>query len=235
MNNSDKKCSVLSANLNGDLLIEQTNKTVQNGFVASHTNTSLTVALRKGDLDFINKTATSITTYWFIDCKPLNTSYDFGINFNFTNTNYTHTIEALVVASYEPPITTTVAPTTTSTTTTTTTSTTSTTTPNPPTTSRTTTLKPTTTSTPTPPTTSGTTTLKPRTTSTNSRPTTPKSNVGHEVDQLLPYVCNPQDTILPPLPDQNKTYGFFRKEVKVRGRFLNWVNFLNVEKKGKLR
>jgi hypothetical protein len=101
--------SFILALLNGKLNLQQSNKTLKNNFISSAEITSLSVDLRKGDLDYINKTATSVSTYWYIDCKPYAID-NFKINYNFSVPNSMHIIEALVVASYDP--LTTIAPTT---------------------------------------------------------------------------------------------------------------------------
>ncbi|XP_011496723.1 PREDICTED: uncharacterized protein LOC105361295 isoform X2 [Ceratosolen solmsi marchali] len=98
----------VTALFNGNLNLEQSNKTVQNNFISSAEVTNLSVDLRKGDIDYINKTATSILTYWFVDCKFYNKTDNFKTNYNFTLPNSFHIIEALVVASFDSP--TTIAP-----------------------------------------------------------------------------------------------------------------------------
>ncbi|XP_031787515.1 A-agglutinin anchorage subunit isoform X2 [Nasonia vitripennis] len=192
--------------MNGNITIEQSNQTVSTEFVASSEVAKISVNLRKGDLDYITKAATSITTYWFVDCKAYNQTNDFTFVHNFTNPKSFHTIEALVVASFEPPTTTTVAPTTTSTT------------PSPvPTTPKpsnntdtnsTTTTTTTTTTTPTPTTTPTlpTTTIAPRNSTVLSNATVPLL-----ANATFPYICN---SILDPKP--NTTYGYFQREVKIR-------------------
>lgn len=91
----------VSALINGNLIVKQSNKTVKNNFISSAEITNLSVDLRKGDYNYINKTATSISTYWFVDCKFYNKTDDFKANYNFTVPNTFHIIEALVVASFD--------------------------------------------------------------------------------------------------------------------------------------
>lgn len=184
--------------LNGKISIEQSNKTVSSKYVSSAEVAKLSVDMREGDFDYINKTATSITTFWYIDCKPVNNSNSFKLNYNFTKPVTFHTIEALVVASYDPPVTTTVAPTTTTTL------------PVP---------TPANGTTPAPSNVTSTTTSAPSTTTTSKAPSSTsapsKSNVtvpltGHIE---LPFMCNSKID-----PEPNKTYGYFQREVNISGK-----------------
>ena len=103
--------------LNGKLSIQQHNKTVSSEFVSSTELAKLSVDLRKGDYDYLAKSATNITTFWYIDCQQVNVTSDFKLNYNFNRTNEYYTIQAIIRASFDPPSTT-VAPLTTTTTTT---------------------------------------------------------------------------------------------------------------------
>lgn len=195
-----------AALLNGNITIEQSNRTISSEFVASSEVAKISINLRKGDLDYIAKTATSITTYWFIDCESYNQTNDFNFIHNFTKPTSFHTIQALVVASFEPPSTTTVAPTTTSTTPSPipTTPIPSNTTDTNATTTTTTAATPTPTPTPTP----STTTIAPQNSTVSSNATIPL-----QANAIFPYVCN---SILDPKP--NTTYGYFQREIKIRGK-----------------
>lgn len=78
---------------------------------------------------FLNQNASTVITYWFIDCMYIDQTTDMMLNYTYNDTK-DHTLDVLVVANNEPlpPLTTT---TTTTTTTSTTTTTTTTTTPKP--------------------------------------------------------------------------------------------------------
>lgn len=56
--------------------------------------------------------ATTVSIYWFIDCKYFGQTNDLNFLYNFTNPNVSHMLEALVIASYDS-LTTTVLPSTT--------------------------------------------------------------------------------------------------------------------------
>lgn len=103
--------------LNGNLAIEQHNKTIESKYVASTEITKLSVNMNRGDFDYINKTATNITTYWYIDCKLVNVTKEFQLNTKFNGSDSAHSIAALVKVSFDPPpvITTTAPPITTTT------------------------------------------------------------------------------------------------------------------------
>ncbi|XP_076287837.1 uncharacterized protein LOC143212686 isoform X2 [Lasioglossum baleicum] len=98
--------------INGNIEVIQPNKTVGDEYVSSATEANVTINMRKGDVDYL-KNATSVSTYWFIDCVYYDQTTDFKFLYNFTNPDTSHVIEALVVASFEPPPT--VLPTTTTT------------------------------------------------------------------------------------------------------------------------
>ncbi|XP_012148190.1 uncharacterized protein LOC100879796 isoform X2 [Megachile rotundata] len=97
--------------LNGDIGIIQSNKTVADTYVSSISETNMTINIRKGDLDYLMN-ATSVSIYWFIDCKYYGQTSDFYFLYNFTIPDRSHIVEALVLASYDPITTTTVSPTT---------------------------------------------------------------------------------------------------------------------------
>ncbi|XP_014233379.1 uncharacterized protein LOC106656757 [Trichogramma pretiosum] len=195
--------------LNGEVAIEQYNKTLTNEFVSSSEEAKLILDLHKGDYEYITKAATSISTYWFIDCHRVNSSNNFRLDYNFTKADTFHTIQALVEASFDPP-TTTAAPTN------------ITTTPTPmtdnstkPVTQQTnssvnvTTIPSTTTTTPLP----STTTIATATISSgnNTNNTVPLlGNLTH------PFVCGSNIN-----PEANKTYGYFQKQIKTRAPISN--------------
>uniref|UniRef100_A0A0C9QXJ7 TMEM130 protein n=1 Tax=Fopius arisanus TaxID=64838 RepID=A0A0C9QXJ7_9HYME len=153
--------------LNGNISISQSNHTLTDSYVSSAAESKIKIDMRKNDEDYIIKNATSISTYWFVDCKYYGQTNNFTFGFNFTRPDETKSIEALVIASHEPP--TTVPPTTTSTT------------PIPP--SNITTAKPTTTTTSKP-----TSTLKPSWQNYSS------IDLGKNIS--LPYVCFNSSSVL---------------------------------------
>ena len=75
--NMDKKFlevlrnQILSELLNGNMTINQSNKTVQGLYVSSGSEANIKVDLRKGDFDFITKNATLVSTFWFIDKRTI--------------------------------------------------------------------------------------------------------------------------------------------------------------------
>lgn len=186
--------------LNGNLTISQLNKTVNNEFISSASETQFSINIRKGDLDFIREKATSVSTYWFIDCQYYGQTNDFNFTYNFTNSNVTHGIEALVIASFEPVETTTAIPLTTTlpSNTTSNTSVTNTTGSNVPISSV-----------------SSTTIGVTSTTAATLLTTTPaiKSTAISTSNISFPYVCL-NSSVIP--PDPSKTYGYFKKEINVR-------------------
>lgn len=182
------------------MTIKQSNKTVAGDYISSTNETKLMIDIRKGDYDFITQKATAISTYWFIDCKYYGQTNDFAFVYNFTSSGVTHDIGALVIASYDPPMTTTTTP------------------------------IPTTTAIPDNVTTvasnittassNGTrvATVTLPTTVTTVKPTTTvlpiDTSTIEAVNMSLPYICS-NASLIP--PDPNKTYGYFQKKIHVRG------------------
>ncbi|KAL6262341.1 hypothetical protein P5V15_007432 [Pogonomyrmex californicus] len=97
----------ITESLNGNITIEQANKTIAGEYVSSTNETKLMISMRKGDYNFITQKATVISTYWFIDCKYYGQTNDFTFVYNFTSPGMIHEIGALVIASYDSPTTTT--------------------------------------------------------------------------------------------------------------------------------
>ncbi|XP_015588603.1 uncharacterized protein LOC107264636 isoform X2 [Cephus cinctus] len=189
--------------LNGNMTIKQENATTKGNFVSSSLESTVAIDIRKGDLSFIMTNATSISTFWFIDCQYYGHTENFIFNYNFTDPDRSHTIEALVVASFDPPTTTTSLPDTTTSTTV-----------NPPwlsvvSNSSINSTAISTTSTATPFTTSSTTAL--------STITTPNSLQNTTVPVFgnisFPFVCL-NSSIVP--PDPHNIYGYFQRTIEVR-------------------
>ena len=206
-------------------------------FVSSAVEVSHHVDLTEVDHAFLTQSATSVLTYWFVDCIYYGQTPGYVFNFNYTEPGKTQHVEALVIASFEPPTTTTSTSTTTSTT------------PTPPTTSPNTTTV-------TTPSTKVTTTIFPTTSAaaTSIATTTPSKNITYEINSneinsvmqmfpvqdthvmpvvapaavnksngtvvnntiFVPYVCLNSSIVL---PDPNKTYGYFHRRVTVKGRY----------------
>ncbi|XP_051171203.1 uncharacterized protein LOC127288042 isoform X2 [Leptopilina boulardi] len=188
--------------LNGNMTIVQSNKTLEDIYVSSETEANVKIDVRDGDLEFLKKKATSISTFWFVDCKYYGQTDDFNFKTNFTKVNTTHNIEVLIVASFEPP-TTPVPPTTTmiptpSHTTVPNNSTT------PASNSSTTTPRPTSTT---------TIATKATTISPNTSTIAPNATQYPFANISFPFVCL-NSSIIP--PDPKKTYGYFNKEVTVK-------------------
>lgn len=187
----------------------QANKTINGDYISNLNETKVMINIRKGDYDYIIKNATAISTYWFIDCKYYGRTNDFAFAYNFTHPDETHEIGALVVASYDPPMTTTTLPPTT-----TTMSPANVTTVAP----ITTTTNPNETHVTTPNGTNVITTTLPTTVtsakSTINFTTTDPSNASTDsINVSLPFICS-NASFFP--PDPNKTYGYFYNKIYVR-------------------
>ncbi|GFG31677.1 hypothetical protein Cfor_04834 [Coptotermes formosanus] len=223
----------ITALLNGNMSVTQSGHLREDEFVSSTAEVSHHVDLADMDLAFLAQDATSVLTYWFVDCIYYGQTPGYAFNFNYTQPRKTHDVEALVVASFEPPVTTTSTSTTTSTT------------PTPPTVSPNSTAA-------TAPSTKATTTIFPTTSTATSSiaTTTPFKNIAYEINSneinsvmqmfpvqntsvmpvvapavnksngtlvnntlFVPYVCL-NSSIVP--PDPNKTYGYFHRRITVK-------------------
>ncbi|EGI68417.1 hypothetical protein G5I_02930, partial [Acromyrmex echinatior] len=195
----------ISESLNGNIAMKQANKTIAGEYISSTNETKLMIDLRKGDYDFIMQKATTILTYWFIDCKYYGQTNDFAFVYNFTSPGITYEVGALVIASYDPPTTTTIAPTTTVAPV------------------NVTTVAPNITTTKS----NGTlvtvitlpitvTSVKPPMKSTIALPI--NTSTIEPTNISLPYICS--NTSLIP-PDPKKTYGYFYKKIHVRAPVSN--------------
>lgn len=205
--------------------LTQHNRSLTTNYVASGADTRMTIDLRKGDDFYVKKNSSEVSTYWFVDCKYYGMTQDFSFNYKFAKPDTSHTVEALVIASHEPPTTTT---------------------PDPPTTTpapiTTTTHSPNVTaanstgpiaipllgSSPAPdaitstisPSTTTTTTVDPKNlTAIDNRNATAIKPINDTAPILgnvsFPFVCL-NSSVIP--PDPKKTYGYFHREVNVRGR-----------------
>lgn len=163
--------------------------------------------LRPADAQFITEKATSVMSYWFINHVYYGERTNLSFNFNYTDAvDQDRLIEALVIVSFDPPEpNTTLAPTTTAATNTTVAPT------------------PTSTTTTTPP----STTLKTRevrSVSTTPAPTAlstariTTNDVMPTVEQLIVEGKNISQILLSPYVCLNKTCGYFKKKIKVRGK-----------------
>lgn len=223
--------------LNGQLSLIQSHHLRETEYVSSTEQVSHRVDLTEADGAFLKHTATSVLTYWFVDCIYYGQTPGYVFNFNYTQPGKIHHVEALVIASYEP-TTTTTTPTTTTT--------------NP---THTPPISPATTTTAVTPSTKTTTTALPTTTTASSTVTAavPRKNNTHEINSneissamqmfpvqnssvmpvpapavnmpnetlandtvFVPYVCL-NSSIVP--PDPNKTYGYFHRRLAVRGKW----------------
>lgn len=224
----------ITETLNGKMLLSQRNRTTDKDFVSNTSTVTHEIDVKETDWDYI-KNATTLFTYWFIDCTYYGITTDMKFFFNYTSPGEEHTVEALLMADFTPlPPTTTVPPSTTTTKPTTTTSKPTTTTKNPNTTTPSTTINPNSVTTEKPNSVSSITMmastsagpnlaakmLRKRSTDTNVKVNAVKApkimmlvngtKVPYNVS--FPYVCNGTQVAT----DSKKTYGYFFREVQVK-------------------
>ncbi|XP_076756930.1 uncharacterized protein LOC143427022 [Xylocopa sonorina] len=198
--------------LNGEIEVLQRNKTSLDTYVSSASEANVTINIRPGDMDYLMK-ATTVSIYWFIDCKYFGQTNDLSFLYNFTTPDTSHTIEALVIASHDLP-TTTVPPTTTTSPIITTVQP-NVTVPNI-TTYNVTVEEVATTTVP-----SNNATVKAMLTSTVTvapQDDALNTSISTTNNVSLPYICS-NSSIIP--PDPNKTYGHFVKKLDIRAPIMN--------------
>ncbi|XP_015187293.1 PREDICTED: uncharacterized protein LOC107072128 isoform X2 [Polistes dominula] len=193
--------------LNGNLTVSQANKTTSEDFVSSSLETQFSINIREGDYNFIKENATSVSTYWFIDCKSYGQTNDLNFVYNFTNVDVSHGIAALVIASFEPIKTTTTTVTTTTVPSLNLTSNTSLINANASTALSTTTISPTTIS-----------HINATQATLMTNAPTINSIMPNHSNISFPYIC--LNTSIIPM-DPNKTYGYFMKKILVRAPITN--------------
>lgn len=222
---------IFSATLNGELELRQNGTARSTSFISSGSPLNQSIQINAQDFSAL-KNATYVTTYWFVDCQYVGQSESLSAIKHFNDENSTHSLEALVVASFEP------RPQPTPSTTTTTT-----------TTPKTTTTSTTTSTTPLTTTSTSTTTPKPTTTGKPSRMKRDLSQQSQQVVKILsanngidyrnivngseelvthptetmtiadeiqqPYVCFNKSQVA---PDPKKIYGYFMRDFTVKSR-----------------
>lgn len=223
----------ITGKLNGQMNLIQDHNIRTNEFVSNASAVQHQIALSPPDYSYLKDNATSILTYWFIDCTYYGMTTNFTFSYKYDQPGTEHVMEALIVAGFEP--ITTPAPTTTTTTTTTpkptsTTTTTTTTTTTKPTTTISTTKAPTTLTTPNPTT---VTINNPDSSSVSTADNTiHKDKVKREIqngssnlinmngsiihvdeNNTFPFVCLNQTNIA---PDPKKVYGYFSRRMIVK-------------------
>lgn len=88
--------------LNGHLTLSQNGTLRDTVYVSSDQPLQQLIAIDQADMDLLNKNATYIETYWFIDCEYVNKTDGLTAQNHFKTENSTHDLEVLVVASFDP-------------------------------------------------------------------------------------------------------------------------------------
>lgn len=108
----------ITEGLTGDFTIRQKNVTVTSQYVSTLSIANQEISISDANLEYINETATSVNTYWFVDCELYAVTQNYSLDMNYSVANKELALDAVTIISYEA-ITTPAPPTTTSTTTTT--------------------------------------------------------------------------------------------------------------------
>ncbi|KPJ15647.1 hypothetical protein RR48_03778 [Papilio machaon] len=107
----------LTDSLNGNLVLNQDNLERPNNFVAVNKTVLHYIKLPDNEMEYLKNNASTIITYWFIDCIYIDQTTDLSLNYTYNDLMADHYIDALVVANNLPlpPVTTTTTTTTTTT------------------------------------------------------------------------------------------------------------------------
>lgn len=230
--------------LNGELELKQNNSTIPRPYVSSALPVKHVISLKDSDAAYLRSNASSVLSYWFVDCVYYGVTDDLSFGLNYTGkAGEEKYVESFVVASHELP-TPPPPPPTTSTTPSNVTEKTSVqpTTPVPPAASSSSTsaassnntaatstassATPATTTIPNPPTkaTSGDNAHDTNSNSTDSHPKkipdvykniTLVQGKNYSNDQDFPYICSNSSAIMP--PDGKESYGYFKRKLEIRG------------------
>lgn len=83
-------------------MLLQQNQTVRDDvFVSNIEPVTHSIVLNKPDALLLKDNATSVITYWFIDCGFYGFTNDYNFNYKFTDVGKEHVVEALIVGSYD--------------------------------------------------------------------------------------------------------------------------------------
>lgn len=89
---------MFSDKLNGKVVVSQQNATVDGKYVSNMTAVNHTIVLKEADKAFLEKNATSVFTYWFVDCVYYGLSKEMSFAIQFAEVDTVHNVEVLVVA-----------------------------------------------------------------------------------------------------------------------------------------
>ncbi|XP_025423699.1 uncharacterized protein LOC112693034 [Sipha flava] len=96
----------VTENLNGQLLLFQNNTNIikhspQTTYVSSSIETLQKVKLNDADFEYLNKSNSFITVYWFIDCIYQGNTTNFTFSTNYTKSDIQHEVLSIVVADID--------------------------------------------------------------------------------------------------------------------------------------
>ncbi|XP_018334440.1 uncharacterized protein LOC108743381 [Agrilus planipennis] len=92
----------LTKNLNGKLKVTQDNREVDGIYLASNKSILFEIALKDSDVEYLHNSSTCVLTYWLIDCQYLGPSKGYFYSLNFTVPEKHHSVEVLIIASFDP-------------------------------------------------------------------------------------------------------------------------------------
>ncbi|KAL3284247.1 hypothetical protein HHI36_018410 [Cryptolaemus montrouzieri] len=93
---------MLTGTLNGELVLTQENVTRDTQFISTMTPLLHSINLTAPDAKYISN-ATSITTFWFIDCIYYGPTNDGKFSHIFPVSGEEHTLDVLMIADFNPP------------------------------------------------------------------------------------------------------------------------------------
>lgn len=87
--------------VNGHMSLQQ-NTTIRDDVYVSNVEPVMhSIVIDEADSQLLKDNATSVLTYWFIDCVFYGYTDDYSFNYKFSDAGKEHNVDALVVASYE--------------------------------------------------------------------------------------------------------------------------------------
>ncbi|XP_065216862.1 uncharacterized protein LOC135843026 [Planococcus citri] len=96
---SRRKSFELTSYLNGEMTLKQNGTSSTSDYISNATEVKHHITLHQPDANYIADT--DVTTHWYLDCKYIGKTNDMALVYNYTTSDVTHTIVAIIIASHD--------------------------------------------------------------------------------------------------------------------------------------
>lgn len=83
------------------MILKQNDTSSTSEYISNATSVTHNIELHSPDAKFLKNNASAIATFWYLDCNYIGKTNDLMFEFNYTTSDVTHFIDALVIASLE--------------------------------------------------------------------------------------------------------------------------------------